>query len=225
MPMLRDYSSDDDSVVDLCGEESELELAPAAARPAKRAPSKRRAKESRAVQQMQAKAAAQAAVDAARAEAERERALRMEAERRAARPPEVAACAAAGDEASAARAQLVGELGQEVAAMLKGVPPAEMRAEITGIAQLFELTKGLVKDSTSWKPALVLPALQFCLSAGANAMGQTMETLLDQNSHVADVRAQLGLAVACRACSSGGQRPRQPGAEARGGDDRQPQCT
>ena len=84
--------------------------------------------------------------------------LRKEAERLAVRLPEVAACAAAGDEESAALAQLVGELGQEVAAVLKGVPPAEMRADITGIAGLFELTKGLVSGPTLWKPSLVLPA-------------------------------------------------------------------
>ena len=43
-------------------------------------------------------------------------------------------------------------------------------------------------------------------------MGQTMETLLEQNSHVADVRAQVGLAVAAiatQAASGGGTAGRQ----------------
>ena len=72
---------------------------------------------------------------------------------------------------------------------------------------MFEVTKGLVSGPTPWNPTLVLPALEFCLSAGANSMGQTLQTLLEQNSHVDDVRAQVGLAVAAiatQAAISGG---------------------
>ena len=79
---------------------------------------------------------------------------------------------------------------------MEGVPPAKMRAEVTGIAGMFEVTKGLVSGTTPWNPTLVLPALQCYLSAGATAMGQTLQTLLEQNSHVPDVRTRVGIAVA-----------------------------
>ena len=76
---------------------------PASVRPSRRAPSGPRARASRSRQRIRATAAAHDDADAGRAEAGRERVLRRGAKQRAARIPGIAACAAAGDEESAAR--------------------------------------------------------------------------------------------------------------------------
>ena len=72
---------------------------------------------------------------------------------------------------------------------------------------MFEVTKSLVSGTTQWNQNFVLPAMQCCLATGATAMGQTLQSLFDQNCHIPDLRARVGIAVvvvAQNAAASGG---------------------
>ena len=55
--------------------------------------------------------------------------------------------------------------------MFEGVPPWELREQVEGLAQLFELTQRMVLNPKC-KAALVLPALQTQLAAGVAAWGR-----------------------------------------------------
>ena len=80
-------------------------------------------------------------------------------------------------------------IGQELATALVGVPASDLRAEIGGIAGMFEVTKCLVSGTGPWDKNFVLPALQCCLATGATVMGQTLQSLIDQSSHIPCARA------------------------------------
>ena len=79
--------------------------------------------------------------------------------------------------------------------MFEGVPPKEMRGQIEALAQMFDITQKMVINP-KWQWALVLHALHAQLTAGAAAMGQRMETLLQLSSFIGDPRARVSLTVA-----------------------------
>ena len=67
-------------------------------------------------------------------------------------------------------ARLVTQLGNKTAAVFEGVLPGELRGQIEGLAQQFDITQKMVVNPR-WQWALVLPALHTQLSAGVAAMG------------------------------------------------------
>ena len=61
--------------------------------------------------------------------------------------------------ATAAMVNLVASLGQELAQVLEGVEACDLRQQVDGIAQLFEVTERMVRV-TGWNAEIVLPTLQ-----------------------------------------------------------------
>ena len=57
-----------------------------------------------------------------------------------------------------AMASHVAELGNETAVVFGGVPLGELREQVEGLVQLFELTERMVRNP-KWKASLVLPTL------------------------------------------------------------------
>jgi hypothetical protein len=154
MPVLQSNSSgsDDGSDAEL-DEEPEQAPAPAAV-PANRAPlgQRTKARKSLAMQQREANCAAEAVKEADKRAAKHECAQRAEAEGRASearvgieRAQADAAAAARLDKASSvatsAMVGLVANLGQELAEVLEVVEAADMRQQVEGIAQQFEITE------------------------------------------------------------------------------------
>jgi hypothetical protein len=105
-------------------------------------------------------------------------------------------------------------LGQELAEVLEGLEAADLRQQIEGIAQLFEITERMVRVP-GWNAKIVLPTLQTQLAAGVGAMGQTMSAMLAQNDHVTGMpRVFLTVSTMAQATSgsSGGAATRHEAA-------------